>query len=84
MYIALHHITEGIIDQPMPLDEGFVLECGRDNVHDKMATAAGGARVSGMFRAFVENFQQVGLQGLRQTGADPVDAFAGHVRGTLF
>ena len=84
MYIALHHITEGIIDQPMPLDEGFVLECGRDNVHDKMATAAGGARVSGMFRAFVDDIQRIRLQGLRQTGADPVDAFVGHVREAPF
>ena len=81
MDIALHHITEGSIDQPMPLDEGLVLKRSGDYVHDEMAAAAGGTRVSGMFGAFVDYFQQLGLQDFCQAGADSVGAFAGHVRG---
>jgi len=80
MDVALHHITEGIIDQAMPLDEGLVLECGGDKVHDEVAAAAGSARVSGMFGAFIDNFQGIGLQGLRQAGAYLCNAFAGHIR----
>ena len=80
MDVALHHITEGVIDKAVPLNEGLVLKRGGNDLHNEMAAAAGGARMSGMFGAFVDNFQRFGLQGLCQARADPVDAFAGHVR----
>jgi hypothetical protein len=57
MDVALHHITEGIIDQPVSLDEVLVLKGGRNNVHNEMAATAAGARMSGMFGAFISNFQ---------------------------
>jgi len=57
MDVALHHITEGIIDQPVSLDEVLVLKGSRNNVHNEMAATAGGTRMSGMFGAFVSNFQ---------------------------
>jgi hypothetical protein len=57
MDVVLHHITERIIDQAMPLDEGLVLKRGSDNVHDEMAAAGGGTGVAGMFGTFVDNFQ---------------------------
>ena len=80
MDIALHHITECIIDQAVPLDEGLVLEGGCDDVHDEMAAAGSGARVAGMFRTFVNNFQGFGLQRLRQAGTYLRSAISGHVR----
>jgi len=57
MDVALHHITEGSIDQPMPLDKGLLLKRSGDYVHDEMTAAARGARVPGMFGAFVDYFQ---------------------------
>jgi len=81
MDVVLHQITECIIDQAMPLNEGFVLKCGCNNMYDKMAAATDGTRVSGMFGAFIDDFQRFRVQGLRQAEADPVNAVAGHVRG---
>ena len=80
MDVALHHITEGIIDQAVSLDEGLVLERSSDDVHDVMATAAGCTRVSGVPGAFVNNFQGFGLQCLRQASANLLDAVTTHVR----
>ena len=80
MDIGLHHVTEGVIDQAMPLDEWFVLKCIRNYVYDEMATAASGAGVSGMLGAVVDNFQGFGLQGRRQTLVNPLNAFSGHIR----
>ena len=80
MDVALHHITEGIIDQAVPLDEGLVPECSCHDVHDVMSAAAGRARVTRVPGAFVNNFQRFGLQGLRQAGANLLDAVTAHVR----
>lgn len=81
MDVALHHITKGLIDQSVPLDEGFVLKRGCDNLHNEVSTAAGGTRMSGMLRAFVDDLQRFRLQGLCQAVTDPVNAFICHVRG---
>jgi hypothetical protein len=80
MDVALQHISKGVIDKAMPLDEGFVLKCGCDNVHNEMPAATGGTCMSCMFRAFIDNLQRLGLQGLCQAGAYPVNAFVCHVR----
>ena len=80
MDVALHHITKGLIDQSVPLDEGLVLKRGCDNLHNEMPAAAGSTRMSGMFGAFIDNLQRFRLQGLCQAVTDPVNAFICHVR----
>ena len=53
MYVTLHHITDGIVYQPVTLDQGFFPERGGGDLHDEVPATAGGAGVAGVFRAFI-------------------------------
>jgi hypothetical protein len=62
MNFPVHNIVDGIIDQAMALNQGFVTKGLCHDVHDKVAATAGGTCVPGMLGAFVGDFETNGGQ----------------------
>ena len=57
MNFLLHHITCGVIHQPMPLYQAFTLKSGGRNINDKVAATAGSTGVTGVFGAFIDDLE---------------------------
>jgi hypothetical protein len=83
MNFLRHHITCGVIHQPVSLDKAFATERRGRDIHDKVPATAGGSGVAGMFGAFVDDVQGLGLQVLFKALAQFRQAFFSHQGNTF-
>jgi len=77
---AVHHITNGVVHQPVALDRIPAPECVCSDMDDVMATTARCACVTGMFGTFIDDLQRVRAEDLLEPLAQFFDAGVGHFR----